>query len=289
MLKTLKAFPLRDCNAFFPERSLKLHSMLINCGHQRVDSSSYSWNGLRRGNRDFFIWQYTISGRGALKSGDCTYSIEPEQAMLLTIPDDHCYYFPEGSTHWEFIFLTLYGSEIIRLAHELKKHTGAVTKFSLNSPPVHTAVAILEKFFNNTVSSKYTTSSLAYEFMMNLLEYTKPSISGSGKHPEFINRVYDYCLKNIEREITIDNMAKIAGYSRYHFSRMFRSYQGMSPMEFVTDLKMKMAVRMLQNEALTVKEIAGRCGFEDVSYFCKVFKKNQGVPPGGFRAGQETE
>jgi AraC-like DNA-binding protein len=61
----------------------------------------------------------------------------------------------------------------------------------------------------------------------------------------------------------------------------------MAPMNFLNELRVKMAIRLLQAEKLSVKETAQRCGFEDVSYFCKVFRKYQKISPGGFRDAQE--
>jgi AraC-like DNA-binding protein len=78
-------------------------------------------------------------------------------------------------------------------------------------------------------------------------------------------------------------MAKCAGYSRYHFTRLFKQYMGNSPQYFMNELRIRMAVRFLQTEQLSIKEIAQRCGFDDVSYFCKIFRKFQKVSPNEFR------
>ena len=48
---------------------------------------------------------------------------------------------------------------------------------------------------------------------------------------------------------------------------------------------MRLAVRLLQTSTASVKEISAQCGFDDVSYFCKVFRKVHSLTPGEYRSG----
>ena len=270
-------------NIFFSNRAVHLSSMLLTCGHQIVNSCDYRWNGLKRGDKEFCFWQYTIKGRGELRFKGEIYSVDPGDAMLLTVPEDHYYYFPENSDSWEFIFITMYGRETMRIFRQLQKQTGVMIKFDINSPPVKKAFAICQKSERNEIENQYTASALTYDFLMSLLEYVKPAGQGENIPPEFISRVSDYCLKNIDKPVSVNDMAKCAGYSRYHFTRLFKEHTGKGPQYFMNELRIRMAVRLLQTEQLSVKEIAQRCGFEDVSYFCKIFRKFQKVSPNEFR------
>ncbi|MDD5698906.1 MAG: AraC family transcriptional regulator [Victivallaceae bacterium] len=270
-------------NIFFPDRTVHLSAMLLGCGHERVSSLDYRWDGLKRGSKEFCFWQYTLSGRGALRVHDGVYPVLPGEAMLLMVPEDHCYYLPEDSASWEFIYITMYGHEVMRLFHQLRQCTGAIAAFEPDSLPVRKAFSICRKSGKNKIADQYDASALAYDFLMALIAYVGPT--GQGRLPEFINRVYEYCLQNIDRPLTVDEMAKCAGYSRYHFTRLFNQYLGSSPHHFMIELRIRMAVRLLQTERLSIKEIAQRCGFDDVSYFCKTFRKFRKVSPNEFRRG----
>ena len=57
MLDVFKEYPYRGQAPIFPARAFHLHSMLINCGHQSVSSASYSFDGMKSGRREMFIWQ----------------------------------------------------------------------------------------------------------------------------------------------------------------------------------------------------------------------------------------
>ena len=270
-------------NIFFPDRAVHLSSMLLNCGHELITNTDYRWDGLKRGDKEFCFWQYTLKGRGELKFKNEIYSVNPGDAMLLTVPEDHCYYFPQNSDSWEFIFVTIYGRETMRLFRQLQKQTGVIARFEIDSPPVQKAFSIYQKNEKNEIKNQYVASALSYDFLMSLIDYLQPAGRGKNSPPEFINRVNEYCLKNIDKPVRVTDMAKCAGYSRYHFTRLFKAYTGSSPQYFMNELRIRMAVRLLQTEQLSIKEIAQRCGFEDISYFCKIFRKFQNVSPNEFR------
>ncbi len=270
-------------NIFFPDRVVHLSSMLLSCGHQVITSCDYRWDGLKRGDKEFCFWQYTLKGRGELKFKDKIYSVNPGEAMLLIVPEEHCYYFPQNSDSWEFIFVTIYGRETMRIFRQIQKQVGVIARFDIDSPPVQKAFSICQKSENNEIDNQYIASALCYDFLMSLVDYVRPAGQGDNRPPEFINRVNDYCLRNIDKAVIVNDMAKCAGYSRYHFTRLFKEYTGSSPQYFMNQLRIRMAVRLLQTERLSVKEIAQRCGFEDASYFCKIFRKFQKVSPNEFR------
>lgn len=267
----------------YPERSLSLHSMLVSCGHQYITSDDYRWDGMKRGGRELVIWQYTVSGCGHLRLEDEEFELKPGQAMLLKIPERHTYYFKPQSGHWELLFLTLYGSEIIRLWTELRRRIGgALIRHEDNSISLQTARKIITAGLAQELDNQFVASALTYQFTMELLQEFAPS-SRIDLPPELIGKVRDYCMKRLDRKITIDDMAQAAGYSRFHFIRIFHKYHGMPPMAFVNDLRMRLAVRLFQTERLSVKETANRCGFDSVSYFCKVFRQRYGKTPAQFR------
>ena len=104
-----------------------------------------------------------------------------------------------------------------------------------------------------------------------------------------MTRIHDFCRRNLDRPISVDDLARVAGCSRWHFTRRFRELAGEPPHTFILAQKMRLALRLLQTTAAPVKEIAGSCGFEDTSYFCKVFKLHYGITPGGYRGGGKEE
>ncbi len=101
--------------------------------------------------------------------------------------------------------------------------------------------------------------------------------------PGFVYEVEQFCKRNFSRPIGVEDMARVARLSRYHFSRKFGSARGISPGRYLAGLRLDEATRLLTIGGLSVKEVAEQCGYRDANYFCKVFRKNFGVTPGTVR------
>lgn len=268
---------------FFTERTERLHAMLLNCGHQLVHSHDYSWDGRRRGNHDLLIWQYTISGLGCVEFNGQRYPVPPGNAFFLMVPESHIYFLPPESPSWEFLYVTVNGSELVRLGGEYRRRNGIVRPFSPESPVVREAWELLAACREKRLGGRYDASARAYSFLMRLL--AEPPVNAPSGQSEFMMKIHEFCRKNLDRPITVEMLAEIAGCSRGHFTRRFQEFEGISPHEFIVRQKMRLAVRLLQTTVASVKEISAACGFEDTSYFCKVFKQYHGVAPGSYRNG----
>ncbi len=260
--------------------------MLINCGHQCV-TGDYSWDGMRRGRHDMVIWQYTLAGMGRLRFGELEYPVPPGRAMLLIAPENHCYFLPDDSRGWEFLYVSFHGSEAVRLAGECRRRSGVINDFSADSRTVPAAWEILRMCRCRQLISRYDASAAAYRFLMALLADTDRG--KQGESDRFHRKVHEYCLEHLSEPLDVADLAGAAGCSRSHFSRRFRKEEGSSPHEFLIGLKMRLAVRLLQTTTASVKEIAAQCGFDDVSYFCKVFRKVHQLTPGEYRSGGVVE
>ncbi len=258
--------------------------MLSGCGYQSSRSTDYRWHGMRRGTKPLAIWQYTVSGSGMLDYNGTLTEVTAGQAMLLHIPHNHCYYLPDSSDHWEFIYLNFNGRELLRLWHELEQRIGPVVTLHEQSTVVQTAIKIVTASAAGQLQSPFDVSALAYKVVMDLAE-TVPKQGQMDNISPAVHRVIDYCTKHFSEIITVDDMARVSGYSRYHFSHLFKESQGISPAAFLRNLRLQQSLRLLQSELITVKEVAERCGFSNVNYFCKVVRQHFGTTPNGYRHG----
>lgn len=93
-----------------------------------------------------------------------------------------------------------------------------------------------------------------------------------------IKRGLTYIREHFTETITVEQVAFHAGFSRFYFSRQFKSTMGMTVMKYVEFLRCRHAKELLENGA-TVSKAALESGFSDLSYFTKVFKRQYGVLP----------
>ncbi|MFZ2653573.1 MAG: AraC family transcriptional regulator [Victivallales bacterium] len=279
----MKKYGYRDLNLTFPERTLRVHAAITRCGYSCEKSMQYSWHGMKRGRAEFVLWQLTTAGFGRLEYEGETHQLDPGHAMLLHFPHNHRYFLPGDSDKWEFIYLCMNGREILRICRELEHTNGPVTNYGKNSKTVLLAKDIFGMAAREEIKDIFSASAFAYEFVMNLSREICPHSGNNRGKPDFLRKITDYCLENMGSDISVDTLSGISGYSRFHFSRLFKKHLGIPPAEFLNNLRLKHSVRLLQTERLSIKEISERCGFRNASYFCQSFRKEFGMPPGKFR------
>ena len=95
-----------------------------------------------------------------------------------------------------------------------------------------------------------------------------------------INRVIDYIERNLDKELTLGELADISCFSRFHFNRIFSSLIGETLFQFIQRLRLEKAATLLCFEKnKSILEIAMDCGYSNAASFSKSFKAYHGVPP----------
>ena len=90
------------------------------------------------------------------------------------------------------------------------------------------------------------------------------------------------------RRITIDEVAKRTGYSKYHFCSRFKSLTGMTYLNYLNSVRVSYACQLLQ-QGESVQAVCRATGFENVSYFIQMFKKIQHVTPYQYACQHRSE
>ncbi|MCD7824735.1 MAG: AraC family transcriptional regulator [Clostridiaceae bacterium] len=101
--------------------------------------------------------------------------------------------------------------------------------------------------------------------------------------PERLSAVIDYMKENYAYEITLAELAGIIPMSEGQFCRIFKKNLNMSPMQYLLRYRILQSCRYLQDTDKKIGEIANLTGFNNISYFNKVFLKTIGCTPGEYR------
>ncbi len=83
-------------------------------------------------------------------------------------------------------------------------------------------------------------------------------------------------------ELSVSHLASLCGVSDAHFRKLFKESQGTSPKQYLTELRISHAKRLLSERTATVSDIAEACGFASVYHFCRAFKLATGQTPTEF-------
>lgn len=109
------------------------------------------------------------------------------------------------------------------------------------------------------------------------------------KNIEMVKSGISYIKKHFYEQPSVDDIANHAGYSKYYFCRCFKEITGYTVNSYINSVKIEHAKELLTTHNQSVSEVSEICGFSDISYFTKIFKKYTGVLPSKLKIKREGE
>ena len=98
-----------------------------------------------------------------------------------------------------------------------------------------------------------------------------------------LKTVLKYIRENFGKNVSLEDMAAVAGFSEKYFCKFFKDMTGTTPISYLMTYRVERAARKLLGSDLSATQIAFDCGFNDVSYFIKTFKTFKHVSPKEYR------
>jgi len=171
----------------------------------------------------------------------------------------------------------------IRLSHLHVIPT--VTQLRAASRIEQTLSEIVREFASSDPVAQMATIALMMDVLCRLLRMNSASRKDalSPRNQERVARASAFVHDNLCRELSVPELADVAGLSPSRLHALFRMALGTSPHEFVMRARMDAARQLLQDPGLTIKEIAARTGFDDAYHFSRAFRRIDGLPPTRFR------
>ncbi|MBR6873534.1 MAG: helix-turn-helix domain-containing protein [Ruminococcus sp.] len=146
--------------------------------------------------------------------------------------------------------------------------------------------ALLTEIYTLYSSWKEMTEVYIYLKLLTLFVRIKEYYSGTENDAEYADKlgsVIKYIEQNYMYDLSLDELADKAGYSKYHFSRMFKKYSRSSFVSYLNRRRIKAAELLLVNESISVTDAAMQVGFSSLTTFNRVFREIKGCTPTEFR------
>lgn len=105
----------------------------------------------------------------------------------------------------------------------------------------------------------------------------------SGLPPRILSRVREKIEANLDADLSLESLAEESGYSRALFLKMFRAATGLTPHQYVLDLRLRRAQDRLRLAGSSITDVAVSCGFSSQSHMTSVFRQRLEMTPGEFR------
>ena len=114
------------------------------------------------------------------------------------------------------------------------------------------------------------------------LQQVKTESGYSNNHTR-LQFVINFIHENLTDKILINQLCRKAYMSRNNFFKWFREQFGVTPLEYINQERIKLAKQLLTNKQKSITHVSALCGFADVNYFVRIFKKLEGITPGTYQ------
>lgn len=226
----------------------------------------------------------TVSGEGSFKYKNKVYRLTPGKAFMSTLgdPDATYCYPPHAAEPWVFIWISFAGNAAVNAVQELADTYGHVVDLpldrgfvkhieSLKTPQTHGV-----RFVTPTEGAK-----VVFDVLATLGETLEEQLLIS-KQSKIVRSAKLLIMRNLDRSLDLQSIARELNVSREHLSRVFVSQTGTTPGAFASVERMRLAARLLREGNLSCQEIAERTGFSSACSFARAFKSQYNVSPANY-------
>lgn len=232
---------------------------------------------------DSFLLVYVSNGSGSLQVRNQQYALNTGNIAVINCLDS--YKLNADSQGWQIFWIHINGKmmkEIYKMILDIGKDNPI---FQLNS--LVEITKIWEEIYAATNSDTKIKELLINEQLFHLinqvLKVQSEFLQTTTSHKEKIQQVRNYLEENFSSQISLDQLAEIFYINKYYLTRIYKETYQQTINQTLTQLRITKAKELLRYSELSMFEIAVSCGFQDASYFSKVFKKIEGESPQKYR------
>lgn len=150
---------------------------------------------------------------------------------------------------------------------------------------------IRDEYFNKEPFYELTIFSLLLDMLVTIGRNHLSNMEVSSntriyKQQEYVNKfnsVMEYIDEHYMEDFTLDDIASAVGFSKYHFSRLFKQYTGFTFCAYICHRRVKIAEKLLEQPELSITEVAMKSGFPSISTFNRVFRQQKNCSPTEYR------
>jgi len=237
-------------------------------------------------------------GRGSFLLDHKVISVFPGTSMFISPGQRHCLGVNEGENicygevTFEFLDgdenqLSLNFSDILSIMSGKDVFVPSLTGLSDFDPykeidPFLTEISELRFFQGIDPLFHISSTSVLLRLLTSLTSFFSDS-NQIKSHLSAIEKIHFYIAENYQLPLTLNDLSQVGSLSEKYLSRRFKDRYGETPIYFRDSLRIESACELLRGSNYSVGDIAGKCGFFDIYYFSKIFKKRMGKSPGEYR------
>lgn len=228
-------------------------------------------------------WFFCTTGSGYLTIQEKDHLMTPGMSFCIQAHNSHV--LTPVEVPWGGFFLSFMGEGSENLLRQLMTEDF----YCLDVKMTEEMTSLFDEMYlyslHQDSNSQYLLSAKLYSFLIAWhLSLKTIDAKSKSQNRLLTERLMRLMEQNYHTDLTMQEMAKELYISKQYLCRVFKSETGMRPFEALLKIRcQKAAALLLEEEETPILEIATRCGFHSVSYFCNVFKKQEQVSPVRYR------
>lgn len=230
------------------------------------------------------IFIYCVNGRGEIRLNNVLHDLNADHYLIIPAGMPHAYHSDERDP-WSIYWIHFAGKKATFFSRFACQ---ALSVERVKASRINDRIELFSEIFSN----------LDRGFSLEALEYVNLSLphllasfthlnqfrmvrESGGNDP--VTHSINFMLEHLTRKLKLGEIAAETGVSASHFSRLFQTQTGHSPIDYFIQLKVQRACRLLDNSGLMIADVAREMGFDDQFYFSRVFRKVMGMSPAEYR------
>jgi AraC-like DNA-binding protein len=256
---------------------------LGGAGHEtRTPADNYFFDTRKRKDQPHIVLQLTLGGAGFYERGGKRILLKPGMAFFDMIPGNFRYGYPqELNEPYEQVYITMTGSVAQRWWKRITRAFGTVLNFGSTNPIAPLLLAVVRQYQEKTLRDRYLASAQLYQVLMTVLSTLNQSRAATSPLVNSAIAIIDQ--RGRDPSFNVSVLAGDLGCSREYLSRQFRSSMGVTPLDYVTQHRVRLAAAAIRSGSGKLDVVAQRCGFAGANYLCRVFRQQYGLTPMEFR------
>ncbi len=231
---------------------------------------------------------HILSGSGTAYVDDECYNVSTGD--ILFIASERLHGIVKSSDEQGYFSAIVFAPEFLGVSDTIAdKYIAPILNKSLQIPTLIRHKELADCISQLTVLSDSTSFELKAKYYMFRIWEILISLSSPSKIKENsinlieIRTAIDYIKSNYSQKITLSQLADSANMSKEYFCRKFRDITGVSPIHYLTQIRIENSCLLLKNTDYGIGDIAMNCGFSSFSYYSEIFKKYMACTPKEYR------
>lgn len=258
-----------------------------SCGYYRLVKQASFETSRSEGRPDYQLL-YVAKGTADFKIDGELMTVE-EGSAVIYLPRQPQYYIYHLENNPEVYWLHFSGAQAGTYLNNLDFKSGSLFNVGMKN----NYIPIFEKIIRELQLRRKQFFELSNLYALELLSLMSRNMSEGSSNIHRINEqlqnIIELMNKNFTQKQSVTEYAKMCNISTCWFINCFKTYTGMTPQQYITDIRVAKAKELLPSSSFNISEISSIVGYDNPFYFSRIFKKNTGQSPREYKNRLETQ